>query len=294
MVTATVAGAVLAVVAALRAARRSGTHAKVAARLQAVRPATRSRPQWVKAPARVRARLDSAGVPIDADRIWTAWCVGTAALGAIAGWTAGPGLAAVVAGAMVGGPAVALATASGRRDAAYERALPDALEAVARSLRSGATLPGAVAEAGREVPGAVGADLASTAAATSGGVRFVDALDAWSSRRPLRGVELAVVALALAAATGGTSARAVDGVAATLRERVAVAAEARALASQARASALVITLAPLAFAALAAAADPQNARFLLRTSLGLLFLSSGLTLDALAALWMARLTRVAS
>ena len=135
------------------------------------------------------------------------------------------------------------------------------------------------------------ADLVAASRRASEGAPFTAALDGWAARRPLPGVTLAVAALVLAADTGGTSAHAVDGVAATLRERLGVADEARALASQARASALVISLAPVAFCALSATADPANARFLLRTPLGLGFLASGLALDALAAVWMSRLTR---
>ena len=69
-------------------------------------------------------------------------------------------------------------------------------------------------------------------------------------------------------------------------------AEVAAMASQARASALVITIAPLAFAALAAATDDRTAAFLLRSPLGVACLAAGLALDVVAAVWMRRLTRI--
>ena len=80
------------------------------------------------------------------------------------------------------------------------------------------------------------------------------------------GVRLAVAAVCLGAEAGGPQARAIDGVAATLRQRLAVAAEARALAAQARVSALVIALSPLVFCALASSTDPHRARFLFHTA----------------------------
>ena len=101
-----------------------------------------------------------------------------------------------------------------------------------------------------------------------------------------------MAALWLGAETGGAQARAVDGVAATVRDRLAVAAEVRALSSQARASAVVIALAPLAFSTFAVATDPRTGRFLLRTAPGLLCLTAGLVLDGVAAAWMAWLARV--
>ena len=50
-----------------------------------------------------------------------------------------------------------------------------------------------------------------------------------------------------AAVVGSTPARAIDGVAATVRERLDLAAERRALAVQARTSALVLSVAPVGF-----------------------------------------------
>ena len=179
-----------------------------------------------------------------------------------------------------------------RRDAKVESVLPVALEAVARGLRSGASLRQAIGEASAAVPGALGEDLTRIADEAERGVPVTDALEAWVERRPLPGVRLAVAALALGAETGGAQARAIDGVAATLRQRLAVGAEARALATQARASAAVIVVAPLVFCVLASAADPRLSGFLLGTPLGLVILAVGLALDAVGALWMARLTRI--
>jgi tight adherence protein B len=120
----------------------------------------------------------------------------------------------------------------------------------------------------------------------------VAALEAFAARRPSPGVRLAVAALCLGVDTGGAQARAVDGVAATMRERLAVEAELRALSSQARMSALVIGLAPLGFGAFAAATDPRTSDFLLHTPAGLAFVCVGLLLDGAGWLWMQRLCRV--
>ena len=99
-----------------------------------------------------------------------------------------------------------------------------------------------------------------------------------------------MASIALAAESGGAAARAIDGVAATLRANLALAAEVRAQAAQARLSALVIAVSPVAFGALAAGTDRQTADFLLRTPIGLLCLVAGLSLDAAAAFWMHRIT----
>lgn len=248
-------------------------------------PPVRSAPAWL---SRALADLDVSLDPAAVSRAWAACLLG-APVGALA--FAGPGLAVLILVVVAAGPPAAWRANRGRRDARLAAALPSALEAVARSLRSGATLGRAVGEAGTAVPGPIGADLLDVArAAEATGV--VDALEAWARRRPLPGVRLAVAALCLGAETGGAQARAVDGVAATLRQRLGTAAEARALASQARASAAVIAVAPLVFCALASATDPRVGAFLVRSGAGLAVLAVGLTLDVVGALWMARLTRL--
>ena len=189
--------------------------------------------------------------------------------------------------------AAALARLGRRRRAQrLEEAVPVALEAVARSLRSGAGLRHALSEAAAHGPVALRADLASVVTRTERGEALVDALEGWAARRPSPGVRLAVAALCLGAETGGAQARAVDGVATTLRQRLAAAAEARALAAQARASAAVIALAPIAFCVLASSTDPRVATFLFRSPLGFAVLAAGIALDVVGAWWMARLTRL--
>lgn len=242
-------------------------------------------------PAWLPARLAAAAVPVDPAVGWTGWLALSAVLVALAA-AAGPALAVVALAASAGLPAVALVVLGGRGDRALEAALPESLEGVARSLRSGGSLRQAVGEAAGSVGGVLAHDLSRVAAEVAAGAPLASALGAWEQRRPLPGVRLAVAALALGAETGGAHARAVDGVAETLRSRLAVAGEVRALSSQARASALVIVLAPLCFSGFAAVTDERTAAFLFRTPLGLLCLLGGLALDTTGAVWMHRLSRV--
>jgi tight adherence protein B len=179
-----------------------------------------------------------------------------------------------------------------RRSRQLERALPFALDDVARSLRSGGSLRMAIVEAASRARGVLGGDLARVAAELDDGHPLHDALAAWEARRPVRSVRLTVAALSLAAETGGASARAIDGVAATLRVNLGIAGEVKALASQARMSALVIVLAPVAFTALAASTDHRTAHFLVATPFGLGCLAGGLLLDTIGWVWMRRITAV--
>lgn len=259
-----------------------------APRVHAERPApSRSAPPTFVVDALRRA--DVAFDPALALRVWVAAGAATV-LGALA--VAGVALAALLVVLVGLGPPVAIHLGRDRADRRLEVALPDALDALARSLRSGASLRQGVLEIAAATPGVLGDDLRRVAAEVGDGVALGDALDAWVARRPLRGVRLTATALGLGAETGGASARAVDGLAATLRTNVAITAEVRALSSQARLSATVIALAPVGFTMLAASADPRTAHFLLRTPAGALCLVIGLGLDVAGALWMRRLSVV--
>lgn len=168
--------------------------------------------------------------------------------------------------------------------------LPAALERLATALRAGSSVPAALAEVGAAMPRPIGPELAALGHEARSGRAVVQVLDGWSARHDDAGTRLAATALALATAVGGAPGHAVDGVAATLRERVDLADERRALASQARMSALVLAVAPVGFAVLLGAADGAAAAFLLGTPAGWVCLGAGVALDGLGAWWMTRLT----
>lgn len=195
-------------------------------------------------------------------------------------------------GALVGlvAPPVVLAVIGDRWTVAVDRSLPEALELIARSLRSGSSLTMAVGENAAAVEGPLGVELTRVAGAVARGLGLPDALDDLAARVPTPAVRLTVAALALGAEAGGTSAMAIDGVAASLRDQLAVNQEIAALSSQARASAAVIAGSPLAFMVLAIVTDPETGRTLFRTPLGLTCLGAGLCLDGIGLWWMRRVT----
>jgi tight adherence protein B len=204
--------------------------------------------------------------------------VGPAALTAVA--------AAALAGGLLAGRRRALARRHRR-----QAQLPQALDRLAASLRSGSSLPMALDEAGAALEAPIGRELAALGRDAARGRAVTDALDGWSRHHGDAGTRLAATALVLATIVGTAPARAVDGVAATVRERLDLAAERRVLAAQARTSALVLSVAPVAFAVVLVIGDTAAARFLLGSPLGWVCLAAGTGLDVGGAWWMAQLTR---
>lgn len=260
-------------------------------RLRWRRPAlspTPTRPHRRPPPAWAAEVAIAVGVP--AARVQLAWRA-VLALSPLVAVVISPAVGVGAAGAALAAPVLFRTVLRRRADARFDAGLPSALDIVARSLRAGASLRQALADAAVDTPGRLGDDLGRIVQRTSAGMPLWEALEEWGRARPRPGVLLATAALGLALETGGASARAVDGVAATLRRQLSLEEEAAALSAQARTSAVVLAVAPLAVCALTLVGGGGAADFLLRSPFGMACLVTGLALDALGWWWMARLTR---
>jgi tight adherence protein B len=183
----------------------------------------------------------------------------------------------------------------GRRRRIRDRQLPDALDRLGSALRAGQAIGPALVHLAGEVVDPLGAELRTVGRSIEHGAPVRAALAAWAGAASAsRDVRLVAAALTIGAGSGGEVARAVDGVASTLRERHEVLAEARALATQARASAGVLAAAPGAFAVLVATVEPGVVAFLLTHPVGAACLVLGVGLELVGVLWMARITRSGS
>jgi len=233
--------------------------------------------------------LAAAGVDGDPVR-WGRAAGGALGLLAIIGGSRGGLLGAgVLAAVGAGSLLLALRAGRGRGARRADALLPELLEHAGRNLRSGLDLVAALGAAADAVGGPHGAEVLAVTARVAGGASLPEALRPWEEAQNRPAVRLAVGALEVASVTGGARARALDGVAATLRSRAAVADEARALASQARASAVVLVALPAVVALLGAVADPRLAHTLLATPLGLACVGGAAVLDGVGAWWMQRI-----
>jgi tight adherence protein B len=172
----------------------------------------------------------------------------------------------------------------------YVSSLPAALDEVARALRSGSSIPLALAGAGPATGGGpAGSALGRVANRVELGVPLEASLDQLAAEEPYAETQLVVAALAIAADAGGRAAPAVESVSATLRERAGAAQEVLAQSVQARLSAAVIGVLPLAFAVWCITTDDRAAAFLLTTPGGWACAATGLALLVLGAWWMRRI-----
>jgi len=159
----------------------------------------------------------------------------------------------------------------------------DLLDALASDVRSGTTLRAAlesVATASDSAPSraAVAVTLRATVEGRTAGPPSVPAL------------AIAAQAIGAALALGGSQARALDTAASLLRERHAIDLERHAHSSQARLSAKVMTVVPIAFTTWVLLTN-DSARHAASSTLGASALAAGAFLNAVGWLWMRRIVR---
>jgi len=235
-----------------------------------------------------RALTDAAlsSTPEQAIEIWALATV----VAALVGFGIAPAAGVIGATTVIAGGPVLLKSARNRRARMIAAAVPDLLDRIGAELRAGGTVAtGLAAVAVGE--GALAPDIARVETRVRLGASLSNALQAWARERPAPGVEATAGALALTAAVGGRAADALEALGSSLRDRLVVVAEARALSAQARYSAWVIGVAPLGYLAASAVIDPRSVHALVGTGAGRVCALAGLVLEVLGAAWMRAIVR---
>lgn len=174
-----------------------------------------------------------------------------------------------------------------------ERELPAVAAALGRSVRSGSTLVTAFDDLSRSVPSPLDRELADVVRLVGRGRPLDEAMDRWVESTGSESVALLAAGCRFGLRDGGDLAAVLDGVAITLLDRIDTEDEARALTSQARASAAMLIALPLFGAAAFCLLDPRVATTLFSTGPGRLCIVVAVLLDGAAALVMARMVRAA-
>jgi len=131
-----------------------------------------------------------------------------------------------------------------RADALY-RQLPDALGMVVRAVRAGIPVVEALRTIGKELPDPTGAEFRRLSDQLAIGIPMEEALRRLARRSGLPEYRFFAVSLTLQNSAGGNLTETLDNLADVVRKRVATRQRGHALASQARASAYVLSAVPV-------------------------------------------------
>ncbi|MDX3664371.1 VWA domain-containing protein [Streptomyces sp. ID05-26A] len=208
--------------------------------------------------------------------VLTTWWIGVP-LGALLGWLAG---------------ALVVRSRASKRRAAFADQLPDVLQLVASSLRSGFSLAQSIDAVVRDDTQPTAGEFSRALAATRIGAELEDALDRVATR--MRSADLAwvVMAIRIQRQVGGNLAEVLMNTVATMRDRAQTRRHVRALSAEGRLSAYVLVGLPIFLAGFLFWFRAEYMRPLYTTLIGVVMLSCAAVLVVLGSLWMRKLVRV--
>ena len=199
------------------------------------------------------------GVPYEPRR-WALVVTGMALTVAIAGWillkSPALGLVTGIASAIIV-PIGYLNFKAGGRAKQLGQQLPNALEVIVRSLEAGHPVPTAVALVGRELPDPIGSEFGMAADEIAYGATLEQAVGRIADRCRQMDIDLFAATIRLQERAGGNLTGLLKMLAHTVRERQKMRLKIKAASSEGRASAIILTAAPICVFILLQVASPH-------------------------------------
>jgi tight adherence protein B len=173
-----------------------------------------------------------------------------------------------------------------------EKQLAEVAESAAMAVRSGLSIVQATEFAAEEAITPMAEVMSRFIQDQRLGTPFEEALNGFADEIGSPDAKLFALVVAIHARSGGNLAGALDEVSSTIRHRIAVRRELRALSAQGRISGSVLGALPIAFFLVLAATSQHDLAPVYRSSLGIAMISVGLVMEGLAFVWIRRLLRV--
>ncbi|MFW5678918.1 MAG: type II secretion system F family protein [Pseudomonadota bacterium] len=169
-----------------------------------------------------------------------------------------PVSAAVLSAAIViGAAAMLLGTRRRKRLAALETQLPELLDLIVRSVRSGHPLTTSLRLAANEVADPLGSEVRTVVSETTYGIPLVDAIENLSRRIGMMDYAYFAVVAKITSKTGGNLAAILDNLSISIRERGKMRRKIKAISAEGRVSGLVMSLAPIVISGLIFLTSPN-------------------------------------
>jgi tight adherence protein B len=141
-------------------------------------------------------------------------------------------------------PIIALRFLRKRRHKMFGLQLPEALELITRSLKAGHPVPVAIAMVAREMPDPIGTEFGVVADEVTYGSDLVSALHSLFERVGHEDLPLFVTAVSIQSSSGGNLREILDGLSSVIRERGKLRRKVRAISTEGRMSAYILTAVP--------------------------------------------------
>jgi len=142
-------------------------------------------------------------------------------------------------------PYLMLKRAERKSEAAFYEQLPEALDLLARAVRTGHALTSAMEIVAAEMPDPIKSEFSSTVDEVKFGISLEDALNNMCGRMPLTDLRYFSITVVIHRETGGNIAQIFDNLAKLIRERLQFKRQIKALTAEGRLSAIILLMMPI-------------------------------------------------
>jgi Flp pilus assembly protein TadB len=203
-------------------------------------------------------------------------------------------LVAVPLGALAGlaGNRAALRIIAGRRRTAFSDQLPELLQLLSGSLRSGFSFPQALDGVVRENVQPAAAEFGRALAESRIGLGIDVALEAIANRMDSDDLRWTVMAVRIHRQVGGNLAEVLESTAHTMRERAAMRGHVRALSAEGRLSAYILVGLPIVIGGWLFATDRAYVRPLYTSPIGITMVAVAFGMILVGTVWMRNVIKV--
>ena len=180
----------------------------------------------------------------------------------------------------------------GRRRAAFGEQLPDVLQLIVGSLRSGFSLAQAIDAVVRDGTQPAAGEFSRALAETRIGVELEDGLNRVADRMECDDLRWVVMATRIQREVGGNLAEVLKNTVDTMRERAQTRRQVRTLSAEGRLSGYIVVALPIVLGAWLTFSKPQYMSPLFTTPIGLMMVAGGVVLIVVGAFWIRVLVKV--
>jgi len=174
----------------------------------------------------------------------------------------------------------------------FQGQLPEALDLVARALRAGQALSGALKMVADEMDDPIGDEFDKTLNEINFGVGVPEALKNLANRVDCLDLKFFVIAVVIQRETGGNLAEILENIARIIRERFKLHGRIRILAAEGKLSAIILTGLPFITAFVLFLANPEYIKILIRDSFGRVLAGLALSLMILGIISMKKMIAI--
>ena len=204
----------------------------------------------------------------------------------------GPGLTGLLGLAGWLAPVVWVRVRRRRRRDAFNRQLPDALQAISSSLRAGYGFGQGMSVVARDLPAPIAKEFARAQREMNLGLTVEDVLQKLSARVQSIDFDLAVTGILINRQVGGNLAELLDSISTTIRDRVKLKNFVRVLTAEQRISALVILAVPPIILLVLFLGLQEYTKYLLFTGLGQVLLVLSVLMQVVGAYFIRRIVAI--